>query len=152
MRKPKHEEDHIERLHGKREKLREKEAQSAISFCIYSSPGTKQMIEVVLSNIPGPHNDSMENYGVQMWVRTKVQDIIYSTIAGISSLLSYSTCIPVIIVLRQAVPLCPAQTPEPQTCEHNCMVVVLCHWVLGWLATQQSNTRKWLNSKTEVLP
>lgn len=54
MRKPKHEEDHIEKLHGKREKPREKKA---VSFHIYSSPGTKQMSEVALSNIPGLHHD-----------------------------------------------------------------------------------------------
>lgn len=139
MRKPKHEEDHIERLHGKREKLREKEAQSAISFCIYSSPGTKQMIEVVLSNIPGPHNDSMENYGVQMWVRTKVQDIIYSTIAGISSLLSYSTCIPVIIVLRQAVPTVPCPnswTTNLWTQLHGCCFMPLSIGVACYSAVQ----------------
>lgn len=75
MKKPKYEEDHTERLHGKRKKPREKGGQVAVSFYIHSNTSTKQITEVALLNIPSPHNDDIENCGIQMAARIKVQDI-----------------------------------------------------------------------------
>lgn len=64
--------EYVEKLHGKREKPRGKELQSAIRFYIHSSPDTKQMSKEAFLNIPGPSYNDM-NCGIQMAARTKIQ-------------------------------------------------------------------------------
>lgn len=58
------------RLHGKREKTRDREAQLAISIYIPSSPGTKQMSGKILLNIPVPAMMIWKT-GIQMAAITK---------------------------------------------------------------------------------